>query len=87
MLLTQTHETELYQTLTTSEERVKNLDSALSTTKEALQETQRQLEEANNRLRAMEEDAGAEFRSKVRLLERKLSDATNKVCYDRWMDW
>ena len=93
MLLAQTHETELTQSLATSEEKVKNLESALSTTQETLQETQCQLEEADSRLRAMEEDAGAEFRSKVRLLERKLSDANSKVCYgwmnrrtDRWMD-
>ena len=28
----------------------------------------------------MEDDAGAEFRNKIRLLERKLADAIAKVC-------
>lgn len=58
---------------------VVKLESELSATRSNMEQVQSQLDEANDRLRAMEEDAGAEFRAKVRLLERKVSDGTNKV--------
>ena len=58
---------------------VNNLETELTTTQSNMQQIQAQLDEANDRLRAMEEDAGAEFRDKVRVLERKVSDSKNKV--------
>ena len=76
---TQTHETELIQSLSLHKEMVNNLETELTTTQSNMQQIQAQLDEANDRLRAMEEDAGAEFRDKVRVLERKVSDSKNKV--------
>lgn len=80
--MTQTHESELTELLKSSEERVNNTTEELDSTKVILQEVRGQLEEANDRLRAMEEDAGAEFRAKIRLLERKVADGTAKVHID-----
>ena len=65
--------------LLVNEETIKSLTDDLQTKTSSLLDTKNQLEEAQDRLTAMEDDAGTEFRSKIRLLERKLSDANAKV--------
>ena len=69
----------LTKSLSASDSKMAGLETELQEKNMALSEVKGQLEETQNRLMAMEEDAGAEFRSKVRLLERKLADATAKV--------
>ena len=63
-----------------SQERNSMLDSQLTSTGARLAEVEEKLEEAGQRIKSMEDDAGAEFRDKIRLLERKLADAVAKVC-------
>ena len=63
-----------------SQERESMLDSQLTSTSAKLAETEEKLGEAIKRIKSMEDDAGAEFRNKIRLLERKLADAVAKVC-------
>ena len=63
-----------------SQERESKLDSELTSTSAKLAEVEEQLEECGKRIKTLEDDAGGEFRAKIRLLERKLADAVAKVC-------
>ena len=79
LLSVQSQESEHLQTISSLEERASNAESALSVSNGTLEEVRGQLEETKDRLRAMEEDAGAEFRSNIRILERKVTDGNSKV--------
>ena len=65
--------------LTKSQESVRQLEEELESTSNSLSRVTSELQESRDRVLAMEEDAGVEFRSKIRTLERQLSDATAKV--------
>ena len=71
------------EALKSSEERVKSLEEELGAANSELSQVRTELEEKNDKLRAMEEDAGAEFRGRIRLLDRKLADANSKVWRER----
>ena len=62
-----------------SEERVKGFEEELQVATHDLSEVKSELAVKNNKLREMEEDAGAEFRSRIRVLNHRLADANNKV--------
>ncbi len=65
--------------LTTVREELERVRIELADKASSLTRTASELEENNDRLLAMEEDAGVEFRSKIRTLERQLGDANAKV--------
>lgn len=79
LLTVQMHENELLQNISSLEERSSGAESELVVTNKTLEEVKGQLEETKDRLRAMEDDAGAEFRSNIRILERKVADGNAKV--------
>ena len=60
--------------------QLKELQDELEIKTNSLTTTTNELQEKKDRLLAMEEDAGVEFKSKIRLLERQLADAKAKVC-------
>ena len=62
-----------------SEEQGASLQTELSTTKAELEGKLRELQEAKDRVFSLEQDAGGEFRGKIRLLERQLADHKGKV--------
>lgn len=73
-------EQQVKDALRDSQERASKLGSQLTSTSAELEEAREKLEEAGERIKRMEEDAGAEFRNKIRLLERKLADSETQVC-------
>ena len=75
-------EQQVKDVLRESQERESRLDSQLTSAGAKLAEVERKLEESVERVKCLEEDAGAEFRNKIRLLERKLADSVAKVRVD-----
>ena len=65
--------------LNTCEERVKGVEEELQLATRDLTEMKSELVVKNTKLREMEEDAGAEFRNRIRVLNHRLADANNKV--------
>ena len=55
------------------------LQTELRTTKAELEDRLRELQETKDRALSLEQDAAGEFRGKIRLLERQLSDQKGKV--------
>ncbi len=73
------------ETLMTTQKELKELRDEFETKTNSLTNVTNELQEKKDRLLAIEEDAGLEFRSKIRLLERKLADADSKVDDDMWI--
>ena len=70
---------ETEECLATVQEELERVRMELADKTSSLTLTVSELEENKDRLLAMEEDAGVEFRSKIRTLERQLGDSNAKV--------
>ena len=62
-----------------TEEKGASLQVELNGTKAELEDRLRELHETKDRVINLEQDAGGEFRGKIRLLERQLADQKGKV--------
>lgn len=70
---------EIKEKLKETEERGISLQAELDGTKVELDDKLKELQEAKDRVLRLEQDAGSEFRGKIRLLERQLADHKVKV--------
>ena len=69
---------EAQSSLQTSEEQVKTLTNELAAARTELVATTTELDASRDRVLQLEEDAGAVFRRKIRLLERNLADSKTR---------
>ncbi|XP_064382187.1 nucleoprotein TPR-like isoform X2 [Halichondria panicea] len=65
--------------LTAAEDEGGTLRAELQTLRSQLDERQTQLQEATDKILRLEDDAGSDFRGRIRILERQLADAKVKV--------